>query len=186
MNVLVTGRCLCGAVYYEIDRFPQTSLICQCTQCQKLTGTAIAPQIAIRKMRGEEVNICAHILCIAWNTTFPNKVRRISAEEFKEKTRGELVLVAFSNHAIVGFISLNESGCFIHQLFVSPEFQRKGIGKTLLNNVVQRMKGCQLSLKCNIENEAAIAFYHRFGFIRTEEYGEDETGPWITMQQAEI
>ena len=46
MNELIAGRCMCGAVHYEIDGNPINSLICQCTQCQKITGTGNAPQLA--------------------------------------------------------------------------------------------------------------------------------------------
>jgi hypothetical protein len=35
-----TGRCLCGAVQFEISEPPHSSGYCHCTRCQKRTGTA--------------------------------------------------------------------------------------------------------------------------------------------------
>ena len=142
--------------------------------------------LSIRNIRQDELMICAYILTISWNNTFPKKIRTITSEEFTGKTRDELILVAEFDHEIVGFISLYEPGCFIHHLFVIPNHQRKGIGKALLLNIIQRAETSNLSLKCNIENEAAIAFYDKFGFIKTEENGEDETGPWVKLQQTKF
>ncbi len=47
MKALTSGRCMCGAIRYEFNDKPLYSLICQCTQCQKITGAGNAPSIAI-------------------------------------------------------------------------------------------------------------------------------------------
>ena len=49
MNDLIAGHCMYGAIYYEIEGESLASLICQCTQCQKITGSGNAPQIAFSK-----------------------------------------------------------------------------------------------------------------------------------------
>ena len=36
---MFTGRCLCGAVTYEIDAEPQVVAHCHCTDCQRISGT---------------------------------------------------------------------------------------------------------------------------------------------------
>lgn len=36
----VDGRCHCGAIVYEAEVEPDAMLICHCTDCQTLTGTA--------------------------------------------------------------------------------------------------------------------------------------------------
>ena len=44
---LLKGQCLCGSVKYEIEGEPQLSFLCQCTQCQKITGTGHSAEFAV-------------------------------------------------------------------------------------------------------------------------------------------
>lgn len=45
----ISGGCQCGAVRYASEASPPFSIICCCTQCQKITGTGHAPQFAMPK-----------------------------------------------------------------------------------------------------------------------------------------
>jgi len=47
MTSLLKGGCECGAVRYESDAEPAFSLICQCRQCQRISGSGHAPQFAL-------------------------------------------------------------------------------------------------------------------------------------------
>lgn len=52
-----TGRCLCGAVRYELAVEPQTFALCHCRDCQYVTGgepaaVAVAPGEAFRVTQG--------------------------------------------------------------------------------------------------------------------------------------
>ena len=56
--VTITGGCHCGAVRYEADVAPAHVVICHCTDCQSLTGTAFrttvgATRDAVRMTEGE-------------------------------------------------------------------------------------------------------------------------------------
>ena len=42
----IGGGCSCGAIRYSADEKSEFQIICQCRQCQKLTGTGHAPSIA--------------------------------------------------------------------------------------------------------------------------------------------
>lgn len=62
----------------------------------------------------------------------------------------------------------------LHKLYVAPQKHSLGIGKTLLNEIVSRLKGLgipQLNLNVNRYNTKAISFYYKFGFNRL--YDED-------------
>ena len=41
------GGCACGAVRYASDAEPAFSLICQCRQCQRISGSGHAAQFAL-------------------------------------------------------------------------------------------------------------------------------------------
>lgn len=53
------GRCYCGAVAYEILGAFEYALVCHCTDCQRVTGSAFKPFAAVatdrlRVIEGEE------------------------------------------------------------------------------------------------------------------------------------
>jgi hypothetical protein len=55
----ITGRCLCGAVRFEIVEAPLSAGYCHCTRCQRRTGAAASAQArlakdALRITAGEE------------------------------------------------------------------------------------------------------------------------------------
>lgn len=41
------GHCLCGSVQYEIKGKPQFSFLCQCRQCQRITGSGHSAEFAV-------------------------------------------------------------------------------------------------------------------------------------------
>ncbi|MBX2879707.1 MAG: GFA family protein [Granulosicoccus sp.] len=47
METRITGRCACGLISYECSEPAKFSLICQCRQCQRITGTGHSAQFAI-------------------------------------------------------------------------------------------------------------------------------------------
>jgi hypothetical protein len=56
----VTGRCLCGAVRFELAAAPVEAYYCHCTRCQRRTGSGASAQARIdgggfRLVSGEEL-----------------------------------------------------------------------------------------------------------------------------------
>jgi hypothetical protein len=45
--VSLTGRCLCGAVQFEVTEAPLGAGYCHCTRCQRRTGTAASAQARV-------------------------------------------------------------------------------------------------------------------------------------------
>lgn len=78
--------------------------------------------------------------------------------DFDESTKDELILVAFIENRIVGFMSIWVPDNFIHNLFVLQDFQSKGIGKALINEAIERV-GLPLTLKCLKLNTKAFNYY---------------------------
>lgn len=73
---------------------------------------------------------------------------------------------------LAGFISLvGERVC---ALFVAPEMQGRGIGRALLEHA-KILKG-RLSLRVYMENERALSFYEKCGFVAVGEEVDEYTG----------
>ncbi len=47
MKLPFTGQCMCGTISYTCECEPMFSLLCQCTQCQKITGSGHSAQFAV-------------------------------------------------------------------------------------------------------------------------------------------
>ena len=67
----MTGGCPCGAVRYEVASFPLLLYTCNCTDCQKASGSAFALNMPVRAsdlriLRGE---------ARGWHHTSPKGVR---------------------------------------------------------------------------------------------------------------
>jgi len=45
----LTGRCLCGAVSFQVADAFEYAMICHCSQCRRATGSAFKPFAGIRR-----------------------------------------------------------------------------------------------------------------------------------------
>lgn len=82
---------------------------------------------------------------------------------FNQDTEGEYILVAKVGKEIVGFVSVWSQDNFLHHLYISNNFQRKGIGTLLLNKIIEKASS-DLSLKCLKQNKLGIHFYLKSGW----------------------
>jgi ribosomal protein S18 acetylase RimI-like enzyme len=67
----------------------------------------------------------------------------------------------------------------IHELFVKPEWQRRGVGRALLMHGIEYIKSREKSivgLWVGVTNSKAINFYRRMGFVKDEIWGR-----WLRM-----
>lgn len=94
-------------------------------------------------------------------------------EDFSKQTFNEFILVARCDNIVVGFISLWLPDSFIHHLYVKNEYQSKGVGTALLQEIKNTIAH-PIKLKCLKKNEIALDFYQRNGFEETgSEHGDD-------------
>lgn len=101
-------------------------------------------------------------------------------EDFDRVTEGERILVALIDRQAVGFASIWEPDSFLHSLFVAPEFQRRGVGKTLLAACAPYFSATP-TLKCLRANVGAVAFYQAQGWLVTDE-GDSPEGRFLLME----
>lgn len=95
------------------------------------------------------------------NGHFPKSAYGIA--EFLRATEGEQLLVARIAGDIAGFASIWAADNFLHHLYVSPHYQRQGVGAELLKHSI-RLFGLPMSLKCLEANVAACRFYQTQGW----------------------
>jgi hypothetical protein len=46
---MITGRCLCGAVQYQVEGSPLYAVLCHCRDCQRASGTGHVPVMGMPK-----------------------------------------------------------------------------------------------------------------------------------------
>lgn len=81
---------------------------------------------------------------------------------------------------IKGFFSLCENT--LAALFVSPEHQGEGIGRTLIARAKQIRR--ELELRVYTKNPKAVRFYERSGFEAVAEQVDEQTGqPELVMRR---
>jgi GNAT superfamily N-acetyltransferase len=105
---------------------------------------------------------------------------QLKLEDFDTSTEGELILAALIDNEIVGFASIWVPDNFIHNLFVRAEFQGKGVGTALVNEVKKRV-GLPLMLKCVKANTPALNYYQTHNW-RIEKEDRDEHGAYYWMK----
>lgn len=85
----------------------------------------------------------------------------------------EIWLELNENKEPAGFIGLD--GTKIEMLFVDPKYHGRGIGSRLIKHA-EKVKGSNLQVDVNEQNEGAYTFYKRFGFVQTGRSELDSSG----------
>ena len=119
--------------------------------------------ITVRLAQAAEISACGEFYARVLNASFTwlKASRPALAEDFIAAAREEEVYLARDGEALVGVAGFFRPDSFIHNLFVDP--QGRGIGKRMLDHLAGVADG-PLSLKCQIPNLKARAFYRREGF----------------------
>jgi ribosomal protein S18 acetylase RimI-like enzyme len=97
----------------------------------------------------------------------------LSKSEFEDSlTNTTLIIAKNEKNKILGFATYYHNWGFIHLLYVDPNYQNLGIGKSLINKIIQLRKhnrhGNTIRLLCALENKSAQKFYYKFGFEKKE------------------
>jgi diamine N-acetyltransferase len=106
---------------------------------------------------------------------------------------GQVFLVIYFNRKAAGYASytrLNETGDFkLNKIYVDTRDQGKGLGRTLINELIVRIKtagGRNLELNVN-KNNKAVGFYKAMGFrVKREELLDIGSGYFMDDYVMEI
>lgn len=58
----------------------------------------------------------------------------------------------------------NKGEQYIEDIFVKEEYRGKGIGKAIIQKILQDFKGKKLAISTSVKNKSAIEFYKKSGF----------------------
>jgi [ribosomal protein S18]-alanine N-acetyltransferase len=79
---------------------------------------------------------------------------------------GHHYLAAREGDSVIGYVGLARAGdeAEIHTLAVDPIYQRRGIGRALLQAALEHAVGATVFLEVRTDNESAIELYRSEGF----------------------
>jgi len=131
---------------------------------------------------------------IVWLDIYPNKKAGITREDIELKFRNDNtkegrgviekkkekydnpnihILVAKEDEIIIGFIiASKENENRINAIYILPEFQGQGIGRSLMSQALDWL-GAEKDIYLNVAsyNNQAIGFYEKFSFVKTDREG---------------
>ena len=130
--------------------------------------------ILIREFKETDREVLRDLYMVSRNATFLwSPAESHQAFDFDVHTCGEKILVAIEGIEIVGFASIWVADSFLHNLFVYPTAQRRGIGRALLESCAKHFSNTP-TLKCLKANVNATQFYKSQGWqILREELGPE-------------
>jgi putative acetyltransferase len=137
-------------------------------------------EIVFRAASEDDVPQLVKVWFDTWHATSPDLEHPQPIELWEQRFHTEIlpnetVLIAEFNGYPAGFMALREAEGYLHLLYVSPEYQQRGVGSLLLEEAMQR---CPRGLRLTTleSNTKARAFYERHGWIVGESTRHPRTG----------
>ncbi|WP_432711850.1 GNAT family N-acetyltransferase [Pedobacter sp.] len=142
--------------------------------------------ILLRKAKEQDLPVIQHIAAVTWEPTYvpllgPKQVAYMLDKMYSKSAllgqlmKGDIFLIAAMNGKDVGFASYSleipEQQVYkLHKLYVLPAMHGQGLGKYLINEVLNKVRdagGKTLELNVNRANNAK-EFYEKAGFVIKE------------------
>jgi GNAT superfamily N-acetyltransferase len=140
--------------------------------------------LEVRRARPEEWPACADIYVrsgrAAFTWAYPAEFQ--AAKLLGWADEGEEIYLAHDGERVVAMMTFWRPDNFVHNLFVEPDVQGSGLGSALLA-LAEKIADGPISLKCDAQNLAAIAFYKRRGLTVCEEGQRPDGGVWFMLRR---
>ena len=106
-------------------------------------------------------NMCK--LTVPWNNPYKDIVRKLQVQ-------AELFLVGYLEDKLIASVMAGYDGHrgYINYFAINPDFQARGYGKLLMNNVENRLRelGCpKINLQIRAGNDKVFSYYQKLGFV---------------------
>jgi putative acetyltransferase len=127
----------------------------------------------LRRYRAEDEDPAIELWLRTWQLAYPSIDFVARVPWWRERWRNELVpnadiIVAEQAEAQIGFVTIDKQG-YLDQLVVSPDHWGSPVATALVAEA-KRLSPGGVTLKVNADNDRAIRFYQRNGFVHD---GED-------------
>ena len=129
-----------------------------------------AANIAIRPAREDEFDEITRVWMASWESTGLSVAGDSTFEELRariplEIAAGWRLFVADADGKVAALLAVRLEDHHLDQLFVSPEFQGRGLGAQLLD-FARSLMPREIWLRTSTGNVKARAWYEREGFVR--------------------
>ena len=136
--------------------------------------------LTIRAARTEEYDEIARVWMDSWVSTGLAQasdflLAQLRARIPREVENGWSLFVVDDRGTLAAMLALHLRKKYLDQLFVVPEYQGRGLGRTLLA-FTRRCLPDEIELRCVRENEKAWRWYERERFVFEKEAVEPMTG----------
>ncbi|MGG5291377.1 GNAT family N-acetyltransferase [Pseudomonas shirazensis] len=92
-----------------------------------------------------------------------------SVDAFAERKQGDnLMLIFEADGVITGLVELKQ-GRHVAMLFVAPSWQRRGIGRRLINAALEHAREETVTVRASL---SSVPAYRRYGFVLAGDVGE--------------
>ncbi|WP_377295471.1 GNAT family N-acetyltransferase [Rhizobium sp. SGZ-381] len=135
-----------------------------------VTGLTIRDMATADHQAVAEIGFAAWMSSDAWHAGRPDETLiahvKCAFDAFPAEAPDRITVAAFDGQ-IVGWAALNGDKNHISDLWVHPQHQSKGIGRALIDTLLQRMirQGIsRVTIHTHASNSGAIRLYERLGF----------------------
>jgi putative acetyltransferase len=123
----------------------------------------------LRPYRDEDEDAVIALWLKTWQRAYPSIDFAARVTWWRERWRKDLVpdaaiIVAEQSGDLIGFVTIDLKG-YLDQLVVSPDHWGSDLGNALLDEA-KRLSPDGITLLVNTDNNRAIRFYERNGFVR--------------------
>lgn len=162
------------------------------TESEEATGP-----VDVRPAEKSDVAGIKHVLAVTWRDSYASFLSEASITAVTEEWHSPQILeaeiarpstyagVATSTRAgVVGMITAHSQGnvLFVTRMYVLPDFQRRGIGKRMINAASAAFPQTEVvRLHVEEQNPKGRAFYRKVGFREVERRADDVAGARLNV-----
>ena len=131
--------------------------------------TANKPDVSLRRYAAADEDTAIELWRRTWQAAYPDIDFAARVDWWRARWRSELVrsaeiVLAFAGDDLVGIVTVDPRTRYLDQIVVAPERWGSGIAATLVAEA-KRVSPAGLDLDVNTDNDRAISFYKKQGFV---------------------
>jgi putative acetyltransferase len=131
--------------------------------------TAKTPNVSLRRYAAADEAAAIDLWRRTWQAAYPGIDFAARLDWWRTRWRGELVpsaeiMLAVAGGELVGFVTVDARTGYLDQIVVAPERWGSDIAATLLAEA-KHVSPAGLDLDVNTDNNRAISFYTKQGFV---------------------